>query len=270
MVPKGWQAEYPHIFPTGHPSSAPTHTVSVTRPVTLSEVILSALSNDAYTAASSDPTVLEDWLLDGNMILREGATYSLDNPVGSSSSSISQTGSLAYKLVMATPVQQGIAQRGHTRLFVSAQLTQDGEVPAEDSIPDMLVDGEEDLEPSGSEKGDFEIGEDFLAGSVLRSLALSSPSPSINGHASNGDLGTTNSAESGGSLHLSSVEWTCKASPLQQPVSPVEDESTVYFRTSELGRIGVLDGDWVSCRASRRGTVCLCRAGNSSIQPQQQ
>ncbi|KAM5535554.1 hypothetical protein V8D89_010721 [Ganoderma adspersum] len=253
LIPKGWQAEYPHIFPTGHPSSedpTPTHSVSVTRPVTLSEVIFSALSNDAYAAASSDPTVLEDWLLDENMILREGATYSLDNPVGSSSSSMSPTGPLSYKLVMATPVQQGIAQRGRTRLFVSAQPTQDGEVPAEDSIPDMVVDGEEDSESSGSEKGDFEIGEDFLAGSVLRSLALSSPSPSINGHASNGDLGTTNGAESGRSLHLSSVEWTCRAYPLQQPVSPVEDESTVYFRTSELSRIGVLDGDWAVVRSS--------------------
>lgn len=195
---------------------------------------------------SSDPTLLEDWLLDGEKILREGATYSLDSRAGSSSSSPSPVGSLSYKLVMTTPVQQGVAQRGHTKLFVSAQPTQDAEIPSEDSIPDMVVDDEEDSEPTDSEKGEFEIGEDFLAGSVLRSLALSSPSPSINGHVPNGDLGYSNGVEPSSSLYLSSVEWICRGYALQQPMSSIEDESTVYVRTSELSRIGVLDGDWVS------------------------
>ncbi|KAI1788454.1 AAA-domain-containing protein [Ganoderma leucocontextum] len=236
-IPKDWQAEYPRIFPTRQPSvgsTNSTHSVSVVRPVVLSEVIFSALSNDAYVAASSDPTMLEDWLLDGDMILRKGMTYSLDNPTGFSSSFVSPAGPLSYKLVMATPVQQGVAQRGHTRLFVSAQPTQDGE----------------DSEPTESEQGDFEIGEDFLAGSVLRSLSLSSPSPSINGHVPNGDLGTPTRGEPSSGLHLSSVEWTCRAYALQQPVSSVEDESTVYVRTSELSRIGVLDGDWAVVRSS--------------------
>ena len=189
--------------------------------------------------------MLEDWLLDGEMILREGATYSLDGAAGSSSSPVSSTAALSYKLVMASPVQQGVARRGQTRLYVSAHPVQDNEVPAEDAIPDMVVDGEGDSEPSGSEKGDFEIGEDFLAGSVLRSLALSSPSPSVNGHLTNGETVSLNGAEPSSNFHLSSMEWTCRAYPLQEPVSFTEDESAVYVRTSELSHIGVLDGDWV-------------------------
>ncbi|TBU46999.1 AAA-domain-containing protein [Dichomitus squalens] len=247
-LPKSWQTEYPHIFPAGQASSRsentdPTHSVSVVQPVILSEVIFSALSGDAYAAASSDPAVLEDWLLDEDMILREGATYSPDGVASSSS--------LSYKLVMASPVQQGVARRGQTRLYVSAHPGQDNEVPAEDSIPDMVVDGEEDSEPSGSEKGDFEIGEDFLAGSVLRSLVHTGSSPSVNGHSTNGDLAGLNGTESGSSLHLSStMEWTCRAYPLQQAVSSIEDESTVYVRTSELSHIGVLDGDWAVIRSA--------------------
>ena len=77
-MPRSWQAEHPHIFSTGQTSSAsaePTHSLTAVHPVVLSEVIFSALSDDAYAAASSDPSMLEEWLLDGSVILREGATY---------------------------------------------------------------------------------------------------------------------------------------------------------------------------------------------------
>ncbi|RPD65775.1 AAA-domain-containing protein [Lentinus tigrinus ALCF2SS1-7] len=240
-VPKSWQTQYPHIFSTGQTSSAsaePTHSITTTHPVVLSEVIFSALSDDAYAAASSDPSMLEEWLQDGDVILREGATYTY-----------TREGPLAYKLIMASPVQQGIAQRGSTKLYVSAHPTsgQDGEIPEVDAIPDMVIDeADSDSEP---EKGDFEIGEDFLAGSVLRSFGHSSSSPSISGHPTNGDLVSTGEAgSSAGHLHLSDVEWTCRAHPLQASVSALEDECAVYVRTSELSRIGVLDGDWAIVR----------------------
>ena len=212
------------------------------------------MSHDAYAAASEDPAMLEDWLLDRDIILRERATYTYPgdvSPHGNSSSTLAP-GSLSYKVVMATPVQQGIAQRGHTKLYVSANpvSAQENEVPEVDSIPEMVIDGS-DSDASDSENGDFEIGEDFLAGSVLRSLNLSSPSPSINGHLTNGDLAGLTEAESTASnLHLSSMEWTCRAYPLQHPVSAAEDGCAVYVRTADLSHIGVLDGDWVCCTAS--------------------
>lgn len=253
-VPRAWQSEYPHIFPTGQTrtgTSEPALSIYAVQPVTLTELIFAALSDDAYAAASADPTMLEDWLLDGDVILREGASYTYPGDVsapGTSSSSVPHQ-SLSYRLVMAAPVQQGIAQRSQTKLYISASpfsRAHEGQAPEVDSIPDMIIDGSES-DPSESEKGDFEIGEDFLAGSVLRSLSLTSLSPSINGHLTNGDLASTSEAESTVSnLHLSAMEWTCRAHPLQHPVLAVDDDSAVYVRTTELSRIGVLDGDWVS------------------------
>ena len=215
--------------------------------MTLSEVIFVSLSDDAYAAASSDPTMLEDWLLDGQVILREGATYTYPGD-GSSSNAVGSA--LAYTLVMCAPVQQGVGVRGQTKFYVSAHPSAelDGVVPTPDAIPDMVIDDTES-EPSSPSNGDFEIGEDFLAGSVLRSLSISpspSASPSVNGHLTNGDVpipsfGSTSSS----SLHLSSVEWTCRPHPLTRPISATEDECSVYVRTADLSRIGVLDGDWV-------------------------
>ncbi|RDX45475.1 AAA-domain-containing protein [Lentinus brumalis] len=250
-VPRSWQAEYPRIFPTGQTSAAsaePTHLITTVRPVVLSEVIFSALSDDAYAAASSDPSMLVDWLLDGNVILREGTTYTH-----------TREGLLAYKLIMASPVQQGIAQRGSTKLLVSASPTlgQDGQTPEVDAIPDMVVDQtDSDRE---SEDGDFEIGEDFLAGSVLRSFGHSSSSPSVNGHLTNGDLASNESEPSTGHLHLSDMEWTSRAYPLHTPVSILEDECAVYVRTVELSRIGVFNGDWAIVRSSNGSHYRLVR-----------
>ncbi|KAI0806992.1 AAA-domain-containing protein [Fomes fomentarius] len=257
-VPRAWQEQYPHIFPAGQTrtrTSEPALSIYAIQPVTLTELIFAALSDDAYAAASADPSMLEDWFLDGDVILREGATYTYPGDVsapGTSSSSVPHQ-SLSYRLVMATPVQQGIAQRSRTKLYISASpfsRAHDGQVPEVDSIIDMVVDGSES-DPSESEKSDFEIGEDFLAGSVLRSLSLTSPSPSINGQLTNGDLASISEAESTVSnLHLSAMEWTCRAHPLQHPVLDVEDDSAVYVRTTELSRIGVLDGDWAIARSS--------------------
>ena len=248
-VPKSWQTEYPHIFSTGQASSAgveATHTITAVHPVVLSEIIFSALSDDAYAAASSDPSMLEEWFLDGDVVLREGATYTH-----------SRDGPLTYKLIMASPVQQGIAKRGSTKVYVSAHPAsgEDGEVPEVDAIPDMVLD--EADSGSESDKGDFEIGEDFLAGSVLRSFGHSSSSPSINGHLTNGELASTPEVGSSSHLHLSDVEWTCRAYPLQTPCSFLEDECAVYVRTSDLSRIGVLDGDWVGNAAPSMHAVLI-------------
>ncbi|KAH9924001.1 AAA-domain-containing protein [Epithele typhae] len=264
LVPRQWQSDYPHLFPRQSATSAattPTHSLTVVKPVPLTEAIFTALSNDAYAAASSDPSLLEDWLLDSDQILREGTTYTYpaSGSSGSSSSSSFAPGTLAYTLALCAPVQQGIAVRGQTKLYVSAHPSAalDGPVPSADSIPDMIVDeleAETGSERAESANGDFEIGEDFLAGSTLRALAIASPSatssPSLNGHPMNGASASASPSPSGGSLHLSSVEWTCCARPLRRPVRVVEDECAVYVRTSDLSRIGVQESDWAIIRSN--------------------
>lgn len=176
-------------------------------------------------------------------MLREGETYTLprEPSAASGSSSAALAASLQYKLVMSAPVQQGIARRGTTKVYVSAPPALDEDI-SEDAIPD-IPDGDFD-ELSGSEAGEFDIGEDFLAGSVLRPLSLpASPAPSPNGDKMNGATNGTHTAD--GNLHLSHAERTYRAHALQRQVSRLEDECAVYVRTSELSRIGVLDGEWV-------------------------
>ncbi|KAL1947477.1 hypothetical protein VTO73DRAFT_14438 [Trametes versicolor] len=256
-LPTRWQTEHPAIFPSAPAGAEPTHLVTVIRPVTLSEAIFSALSDEAYAYASSDLTALEDWLFTSDMVLREGETYTLprEPSAASGSSSTALAASLQYKLVMSAPVQQGVARRGTTKVYVSAPQALDEDI-SEDAIPD-IPDGDLD-ELSGSEAGEFDIGEDFLAGSVLRPLSLpASPAPSPNGDKVNGATNGTHSAD--GNLHLSHAERTYRAHALPRQVSCLEDECAVYVRTSELSRIGVLDGEWGIVRSSHGHSFRLAR-----------
>ncbi|CDO74862.1 hypothetical protein BN946_scf185004.g12 [Trametes cinnabarina] len=258
-VPRRWRTEYPDVFPSGHASSSaavPTHLVTPVRPVTLSEVIFSALSGEAYTLALSESEAIEEWLLSSDVILREGATYTWSRDAQSSDPAL--VAPLQYKLIMAAPVQQGVAERGTTKICVSAPAALD-EIAAEDNIP-TIPDGHFDIHPgseeSESEAGDFEIGEDFLAGSVLRSLNVTSPP----GSPAPGVNGTTNGiTHSASSSQLGQPERTYTAVPLHCQVSPLEDECAVYVRTSELGRMGVLDGDWAIIRSSKGNNFRLTR-----------
>ncbi|KAI8998975.1 AAA-domain-containing protein [Trametes punicea] len=256
-VPRRWRTEYPNIFPHDDvllSTAEPTHSVTVIRPVALSEVILTALSDEAY-ASASDTDALEEWFLTNDTILRQGAIYNW-----SRDSSGTLAAPLQYKVLMATPVQQGVVERGTTKVYLFAPTILDEAIP-EDSIP-TIPDGDFDLHPSaeesGSETGDFEIGEDFLAGSVLRSLNLTNPPGfTING-ASTNDI-TNGIAQSASNLHLNQSERTYPAIPLREQLSFVEDECAVYVRTSELGRIGVLDGEWAIIRSSGGNNFRLIR-----------
>ncbi|KAI0831786.1 AAA-domain-containing protein [Trametes gibbosa] len=260
-VPRRWQSEYPAVFSSESANAGaatePTHSVTLTKPVVFSEVILSSLSNEAYTYASSNPGALENWLFSNGRILRENATYTLarEQDVVSVSSSAALSPSLGYKIAMSGPVQQGLAQRGVTKVYVSAPPALD-ELVSEDAIP-TIPDGDDhgsESEPSGSEVGEYEIGDDFLAGSVLRSVnAPGSPGPTTNGTTANGAVNGDASSRLGQSEH------TYRAYALQRQVSKLEDECTVYVRTSELGRIGILDGEWAIIRSYHSNNFRLAK-----------
>ncbi|KAI0637344.1 AAA-domain-containing protein [Trametes polyzona] len=265
LLPKRWQAEYPSIFPPTQAGAGPsehTHLVSVVHPVTLSEAIFSALSEEAYTYVSSHTDALEDHLLANNVVLREGTTYTLPrtHDAAPESASTSLAPSLQYRLVMASPVRQGLIQRGHTKGYVSAPPTAD-EAGSEDALP-TIPDGDMDdhaSEPDASDSEDeFEIGEDFFAGSVLRSVNSPGPSsPAVNGTMSNGAQNGVANGDS--SLHLSQPERIYKAYALDRQVPPIQDECAVYVRTSELSRIGVLDGEWAIVRSNHGHNFRLVR-----------
>lgn len=186
-------------------------------PATLTSVILTALSNDAYAHACGDSSALEDSLCNAGTIVRQGDILNIYNEESTTSGNNS---ALQYRLEMAEPVLQGFAIRGVTKIILLSMLD------------DLSV--HEDGETEGaSEQEDFEIDEDFLGSSVLIPSA-SSPLPRNQDTTSNGANHFYD--------HSPSV-FTSKA--LSDPPGLPEDDCTLYLRTWDLGKLGILSGDWV-------------------------
>ncbi|KAJ3843702.1 AAA-domain-containing protein [Lentinula raphanica] len=185
--------------------------VSRTSPVLLTEVYLSALSSAAYDAATIHGALLENFFGDKKRILYQGSVYS----IGSDALSDSDV-HLEFRVDMLEPVVQGYTEAGQTTFFItSAEI------------------GEEELEVLSSDDESVEINQDFLANSVVYpSFNPTSPMP-------NADDGTR-------------IEDNLlfESHPLTHPVFTLDDNHTVYLRTADLGRLGVLSGDWVVARCS--------------------
>ncbi len=178
---------------------------------------MQALSTYAYSRAKSDVSAFEDWLCHGQRILRQGSMLSMDSRDGPDGRP------LTYKLIMTEPVLQGYAQKSQTLFTLLPPMEDPPSVNGHQSQPSSIPDHahvEFDDE-------DLEIGESFLAGSLVPQLTLCpqrSGSPTM-------------------SVPLFSHELTAKA--LSTPYLG-SDDHTMYVRTVDLPKIGVLDGDWVS------------------------
>ncbi|KAJ6500326.1 AAA-domain-containing protein [Mycena sanguinolenta] len=142
-VPPTWPTLYTRVFSLNTPSVA----VKVLPPILITELVVTALSLEAYEAA---PNALDSWLCDGR-ILRQGdvctfALGSLVNGTGLHTSSIP----FQYRLDMLEPVIQGFARKGETKFILTLDT----------SFQSDEMDGESDVEG-------FEIDQDFLAPAVL-------------------------------------------------------------------------------------------------------
>jgi hypothetical protein len=113
---------------------------------------------------------------------------------------------LQYRLDMLEPVMQGYARKGETKFI----LTLDIAPQYDEAGCDSDVEG-------------FEIDEDFLAPVMLSSSSQAIMSP-------------TNENKP--------VAFECQA--LAESKSDLYEDCTLYLRTTDLGRVGGLNGDWVS------------------------
>lgn len=219
-VPSDLAKQCRHILGPGSVShrSGKTHTLSVVQVIPLQEVFVQALSSSAYASAKSDVSTFEDWLCHGQRILRQDSVLSMGSqgsPDGSP---------LTYKLIMTEPVLQGYAQKSQT-LFTLLPPTEDPPAVNGHRIPSSSVP---DDARAKFDDEDLEIGESFLAGSLVPQPTLypqQNGSPTI-------------------SMPLFSHELTAK--PSSTPIYSGLDDHTMYVRTVDLPKIGVLDGDWVS------------------------
>lgn len=186
-------------------------------PTILASVILTALSNDAYTQACDNSSTLEDSLCNAGTILRQGDILSIYNKEPNTSEN---NNALQYRLEMVEPLLQGFTKRGETKIILLSMLDD----------PSVHEDGEAEDE---SEQDDFEIDEDFLGSSIL-STSAPSPLSRIQDALYNEPNHSYDHFPSG---------FTSKA--LSDPLGLPEDDCTLYLRTADLGKLGILSGDWV-------------------------
>lgn len=167
--------------------------------------------------ACANHSFLTEWLSFENRILRQGDVLSVPKKHSKSVDTV-----LRYRLDMLEPVLQGYVENGTTQVFVTLSQT--------DSIihdSTMNAEGEQDA---------IEIDESFL-GSSISNLCL--------------DLHTYSTSHSPIDPHKNEVMeksfsgfFSCKN--MLSPLKLAEDHYTLFFRTSDLGKIGILNGDWVS------------------------
>ena len=237
-IPSDLAKQYPHILGPGPTSrrSGKTHTLCVVQPIPLQEVFVQALSSPAYSSAKSDVSTFEDWLCHGQRILRQDSVLSMD-PQDSL-----DTNPLAYKFIMTEPVLQGYAQKSQT-LFTLLPPPEDP--PAINGHGNHLSSVPDDAHIEFDDD-ELEIGESFLAGSLVPQPTLypqQNLSPTI-------------------SMPLFAHELMAR--PSSTPIHSGLDDHTMYVRTVDLPKIGVLDGDWVStsppaCSLNHRHLLTIAR-----------
>lgn len=232
-------------------------------PVTLSEVVLLAKSPSALHFAHTNPGQLKQWVCGLPQILRHGSTYSLDSASlsngtnGSSDPSQEPNLTYEYEVIMTQPVLQGVAHLTQTTYIVTA--------PPEESPSNDLTDGYSAtdsprvaLSEYSSDLSDIdgiEIGEGFLANSVppLTNGSLSASLTHTPQWADSDGASLTNgiSHESEGDPESSAVSLYAEAmaraiSPRIRCAKGDDPESHVFVASSDLGRLGMFSGDWVS------------------------
>ncbi|KAL1730041.1 P-loop containing nucleoside triphosphate hydrolase protein [Schizophyllum commune] len=186
-------------------------------PITLTEAVISPLSEHAHVATSSE-AFLDTTIFSENTILRQGSVLTFPHEAlgMNGNASDSSPAPLRYRVEMVEPVLQGRALKGQTRLVVLQ--------PDEADLHESTENGAN----FEDEDDGFEIDEAFLGSTI--SASQSSVSAGVNGVASN----------SNGFMHHNSV---FTAIPLDTPASE-DDDTALYVRTADLGRVGVLNGDW--------------------------
>ncbi|KAI0290473.1 P-loop containing nucleoside triphosphate hydrolase protein [Russula brevipes] len=241
-VPPVLVKQWPHIFVPVLPSRSvgKTHILSVVQLIPLEEVFVQALSSTAYRRAKADVSSFEDWLCRGQRILRQDSVYTLNTQDGL------DPVSLPYKLIMTEPVLQGYAQKSRTS-FTLLPHTEDPpainghQVLPSSSLPDdvQVADDDEDLE----------IGESFLASSLI------SQSPSYP------------QQYDSSSIRISPLAHQFTANPLSMPISLDLDEYTIYVRTVDLPKVGVLNGDWAIAQlpSSRNRRIVRLEANDETV-----
>lgn len=214
--------------------------MTIVQPTILDEVIFEALSEDAYAVSLAHKSSLEGWLLRQHNILHQGSTYSVHfHGDAFTDGHHNHAGEYRFRVIMSSPSVQGHAEVGRTRVYITSHSHISGHHAGSNGHPDPMVDLQE------SDRESIEIAEDFLANSTLPSMLSTSSVTEQPGRTDIWDIDGHKDRELHPKTQIPLAEWTCTAQDLHRQVSAERDDSTIYVRTSDLQRIGVLNGDWV-------------------------
>ncbi|KAF8892676.1 AAA-domain-containing protein [Infundibulicybe gibba] len=205
-------------------------------PVVLTEVIAVALSPEAYQFARGGDSLLQKWLFASDNILHHGSTHSYENELQGGES-------LVYRLEMLQPVLQGQAKMSHTKFIVIASEEQSvGNVGGEDGLQDHLDD----------EQDGIEIDEDFLSSSLVSPGNMPFQHRQLpNGHLTNGSAFSTQD--------MTMTHPCFTPQPIPSRISSQNDHCTLYLRTLDLSKAGLLSGDWAIACSQPRSNARLVR-----------
>lgn len=184
--------------------------ISLVKPLALDEVVLVAKSQEAFEAASEEEDIFYA-LYAEECIIRQGDTLNLPaSPI-----------SYRYAVESTDPLLQGFLKKGSTRIVV---LLGDEDLSSESDSEDLTDESMDGIEIDSSFLASSALSKPMSSHQMLESDTLADPSRLSNaqGHA----------------------PFRCM--PLSFPISVVEDDSTLYVRTSDLSRLGILNSDWVS------------------------
>jgi peroxin-6 len=222
-VPPDLAKQHPHVFVSDFPSryARKTHMLSVVQLIPLQEIFVQALSSTAYSKAKADISSFEDWLYRGQKILRQNSVYTLDTQDSP------EPGLLKYKVIMTEPVLQGYAEKSQTSFTLLPPTEDPHTINGNENRVLLSSSFPEDIQTEDDEEG-LEIGESFLASSLI-------PQPS-----------SFSQENDSPTVRVSSLAHAFTANPLSTRTSLDADEYTMYVRTVDLPKVGLLDGDWVS------------------------
>ena len=185
-------------------------------------MVLSARTSKGYEFASSNPTLLKTWLFSRKPILRNGITYYLPLPPHGSDT---RDAFHEYSVVFSEPVAQGYPHPSLTEILVSFR---------QDSQPGQPASGKAEGVHEDDEY--IEIDQDFMANSVLPSIGCVAPLiPCVQLTS----LSRLDSVPASRKYIFTLVDSTrCRVNP--------PNDHTVLLKPSDLNKIGLISGDWVS------------------------
>ncbi|KAF8876037.1 AAA-domain-containing protein [Gymnopilus junonius] len=166
--------------------------------------------------------MLETALFEDERILREGDILEVAKKFAIPSP-------LKYRLELLEPVRQGVARRGTTNILLLSSF--DSTASLAPSVDDEPSQGTMSLDFDSQDA--IEIDEGFLASSLF--------GPTYETPSLLGDYDTLHETQD---RYESSLGRRFTSRSLRAPCSPSDDHCTLYVRTTDLGKIGILSGDW--------------------------